>query len=471
MPAGRPRTAPCTLRPTPHWPYPGQHVPRLTSPTGSSSAYITRRSWLHNTSFFRDGMVVWHDIVAELVLFAAARAAVRRASPQLRVWSCGCSSGEELFSARMVFATWVAPSFGAVAPVWSGLGTDRDDSILSTAQDVDCSWSVAALADAPAEMVEGHMTALPAEAPADPLGRISGGEEWTKPPPPRYQLPARSRAGCHFAREDTAAKGACQDLAAGASGFDVVFCRYALFLYCEDAAARVALGNIVRRMRPGGCLVLGVTDSLPQGAAADCGLRSLEGAPNVWQLAEVATPGEGKGQARLASCASVGAALDAAQTLSEFRVLQGLPVRFAAGPAPRANPACASERSRQILCAKGGVYNEPLEKRSTELERRRCARIAQLRQAQHAAEEEELARARERLRAQRALTRAAAGGAARDARPFVVRQLQDAQAREQRLEELRKNFLAEQPHKSRRPKTAQQRSKRRTVASSVCPSA
>jgi hypothetical protein len=48
-------------------------------------------------------------------------------------------AGEELFSARMVYDAWVAPTFeatGCVAPRFCGLGTDRSPLIIDAARDV-----------------------------------------------------------------------------------------------------------------------------------------------------------------------------------------------------------------------------------------------------------------------------------------------------------------------------------------------
>ena len=48
-------------------------------------------------------------------------------------------AGEELFSARMAYEAWVAPSLeaaGCVAPRFCGVGTDRSPLIIDAARDV-----------------------------------------------------------------------------------------------------------------------------------------------------------------------------------------------------------------------------------------------------------------------------------------------------------------------------------------------
>ena len=48
-------------------------------------------------------------------------------------------AGEELFSARMAYEVWVAPSLeaaGCVAPRFYGVGTDRSPLIIDAARDV-----------------------------------------------------------------------------------------------------------------------------------------------------------------------------------------------------------------------------------------------------------------------------------------------------------------------------------------------
>jgi len=453
---------------------------RYFAPTGSSTAFITSRPWIHNTSYYRDGPQVWEEMVADRVLYAAARSAVERARveggvPTMRVWSCGCSSGEELFTARMVFHQWVAPVFGAASPEWHGEGTDRDRSILDTARSPGCEWSEASLAALPDELKRAWFVEAEEDvgddAPSLPPAASAASSYGDRPR--RFSLPLSSRTGCEFRRGDPTESGQtpepCLSRAledgggcARESGFDIIMCRYSIFLYSSETLAAVALVNIVRRLAPGGVLLLGVTDNLPRATAASLGLQPFSCADgklvNAWHLpstqdslpqpaaqrpAGELARGMGplqedameRGSMGLAQPGTTGeplslaSALAQASSLREFRRLLGWPSRFTEHLAPPPMWTM-SDRSSEILKAKGGLYDEPLVERAAHLERRRVEGIARQRQERLDAEEEEVRRAIEAR--QEALRKKKAFLPEGSQRSFLARLQEEARAREER---------------------------------------
>jgi chemotaxis methyl-accepting protein methylase len=217
-----------------------------TAPTAGTTARewheagsLRYRDWSHNTAFFRDD-AVWHT-VANAMLFDAARAAVRRSSA-LRVWSCGCSSGEELYTTRMVYDLWVRPSLiralGA-APAFEGVGTDRAASIVATAQDTSREWSAAALSNVPAEFLAARAAYFSEieESDADRAARLArevatGEKEGV---PRRFTLAERATADCRFGVEDLTGLDAPAFEPHNTELFDLILCRYSIFLYSDGA--------------------------------------------------------------------------------------------------------------------------------------------------------------------------------------------------------------------------------------------
>ena len=364
---------------------------------------LTRRDWSHNTAFFRDD-ALWHDFCADAMLFSAARAGT--ATGELRVWSCGCSSGEELFSAKMVYERWVAPTFVDAlgkAPRFVGLGTDRSLAIVQTASKASKSrFSAQALSNVPPEF----MTARPAqfveqpESASDQAARLareyaSGDKE---PPVHRYMLSEHARADCTFAVEDLSAEVAGMDTSrlepsSSPQLYDVIMCRYSIFLYSDDeAAAKRALHRIVSRLAPRGILLLGLTDPLPRCAMSvlelvppadgDAAPESWLGASpsmrarqqvNAWRLKAKArvelAPSCGHGLVDISDSggsSNARALLESASGLQQWRRLLGLKPRFAE-EAPRPNtPQFMSEASLSILKASGLAELTPLRNRAIE---------------------------------------------------------------------------------------------------------
>jgi len=309
------------------------------------------RDWQHNTSFFRDGHATW-GCVANRILFHAARAAMLDPRPHtqhrprpLRVWSCGCSSGEELFTVRLAYEQWVLPTFVAAyghAPAFSGVGTDRSAKILETAQDEGSVYLAAELAEVPA-YARHCFQEVPKEGPATPgspsrtasssaNGLFSGGGSGGSAAgtearaeaarrdlgrEARFTMASSVRRDLEWWVEDTCAESeasevrqsevrqsevrqsevrqseAGEPLAGGALAggalaggarhggngssphattlYDLILCRYSIFLYAADhgggVGARRAVTAMASRLTPNGVLLLGASDKMPNYAS------------------------------------------------------------------------------------------------------------------------------------------------------------------------------------------------------------
>ena len=484
-------------------------IPDDKSPVVHSSEY---RDWSHNTGFFRDD--VWHDYCADVMLFKAAQAA----KDEVHVWSCGCSSGEELFTAKMVYERWVVPTFTEAlgrAPTFVGFGSDRSSSIIQTATNPKSRWTAQALTNVPPAFMEDAACwdVLPEDA-ADTHARLareyaSGNKE---APTRRFSLTKHARGACTFGVEDLGAEWRVDEGSLEPSSatrlFDVIMCRYSVFLYSDDeASAKRALQRILSRLAPNGVLLLGLTDPLPRGASA-----LLEAAPfpdswlvgthstrtrqhvNAWRLRPKTRP-EQVGITDITDpTGGVGARehLAAACCLQHWRRLLGLKPRFAEEAPRPSTPAYISAASLNILRAKGLDEVAPLAKRTLECAAERQARLDEKRREKEEREVADTRRAADSLRAHlrssherwrqgvqeprppsRPATRASLGGGTRaptsklsadpvmaKALSFLDRMNEQAEARASKFEALQASTYAQYDAKARSKKRTKRKAQK-----------
>jgi len=197
----------------------------------------------HETYFFRDRPQL--DVLrTEMLppLIAAARASGSR---RLRLWSAGCATGEEAFSLAVVALAALFDAGEAIAangrvtalPGWriEVLGTDISGRALETASaGLYGTGRLSSFRDVPAELL-GHF----------PLTGEGGSR----------RVSDDLRRIVRFARFNLV------DADPPISGCDVVACRNVL-IYLTPEAGRRAQEALHRALRPGGCLLLGPTDSI-----------------------------------------------------------------------------------------------------------------------------------------------------------------------------------------------------------------
>jgi len=178
----------------------------------------------HETSFFRD-LAVFRSLGAEgLDLLAQARADKRR----LRIWSAGCSTGQEAYSIALLFA--------AKPERWEGwtieiLGTDVSPAAIAQAQGALYSQF---------EVQRG----LPI---GDLLARFDPeGESWRIKP----QLKAKVTFQVHNLLDP-----------APAGQFDIILCRNVL-LYFSAERRRMVLDRLAAAIAPDGLLMLGAGETV-----------------------------------------------------------------------------------------------------------------------------------------------------------------------------------------------------------------
>jgi chemotaxis protein methyltransferase CheR len=172
--------------------------------------------------FARD-RAVWDALALEVVpaLERAARAAGR---DRLRAWSAGCASGEEAYTLALLW------------PAIDVLATDVHAPVLERAR----------RARYPASSLR-ELTA----AERDRGFVMDAGE---------HRLRSEIAARVVVARHDL------RDPPPAAAPFDLVLCRNAAFTYLDADTQRAALDRLAEALVPGGALVLGLHETLPDTA-------------------------------------------------------------------------------------------------------------------------------------------------------------------------------------------------------------
>jgi chemotaxis protein methyltransferase CheR len=195
-------------------------------------------AWLEGCSritisrFARDGDVF--SALANTHLPQRAAAAQAQGRSELRCWSAGAASGEEAYSLAILFRLLLQPRFPALE--LNVLGTDLDEAVLARA--------------ARATYPGGSLRELP-----EPLRTAAferRGAHWS--------LRERFRVGMRFE---------CRDVrqAAPAGQFDLIACRNLAFSYFDEATQRRVARVLTGALDPGGFLVVGRGEGLPDGVA------------------------------------------------------------------------------------------------------------------------------------------------------------------------------------------------------------
>jgi chemotaxis protein methyltransferase CheR len=182
--------------------------------------------------FYRDRGVF--DALGEVVLTALAREAMVQSRTTLDCWSAGCASGEEPYTIAILWGLRLQPRFPALE--MRIVATDLDERVLERAR------------------AGRYATSSLRELPDDL--RAAGFE----PAEGEWRVRDRFR-GVDFRRQDL--REAMPD-----GPFDLVLCRNAAFTYYEPAVQHAILQRIGDRLRPGGALVVGSHESLPDGPPA-----------------------------------------------------------------------------------------------------------------------------------------------------------------------------------------------------------
>ena len=177
----------------------------------------------NETSWFRDGFpfeILRHVLLPELAAKGSS----------IKVWSSGCSSGQEAYSISMVVSEWEESRPARKVPV-SILGTDLSEKIVEDAR--------RAVYDG-LSIVRG----LSESRRARFFETVADGHK---------VIPEVQRR-CRFQKLNLI------DSYAALGKFDLVFCRNVL-IYFSGETKRQVLDGIARQMNPGGYLFLGASET------------------------------------------------------------------------------------------------------------------------------------------------------------------------------------------------------------------
>jgi chemotaxis protein methyltransferase CheR len=177
--------------------------------------------------FYRD-QGVWRTLEREILPRLAERARAR-GETRLRIWSAGCASGEEPYTLALLFAFSGAGPTECVPEI---LATDSDPHLLERARRA-C-YPATSLRDVPERW----------RAAFEPFGD-------------EHCLRADYRRPVRFLEQDIRH-------ASPEGRFDLILCRNLVFTYFETSLQAEIAKRLAARLTPGGYLLLGIHESLPE---------------------------------------------------------------------------------------------------------------------------------------------------------------------------------------------------------------
>jgi chemotaxis protein methyltransferase CheR len=181
-----------------------------------------------------------------------ARAEAGERSRRVRVWSAGCSTGEEPYSVAMAFLASFPPSSGWEIEI---VATDLSTRVLERAQAA--VWAI----DKAKEIPGGYLKAFMLRGTGPEEGRMKAGPL------------VRSRVRFHRLNLNA-------EPFTFAGRFDLVFCRNVLIYFDAASKARV-VGRLLDRLDPQGYLLLGHAETV-----TGLNVRTRSVGPTVYRHAD-----------------------------------------------------------------------------------------------------------------------------------------------------------------------------------------
>ncbi len=187
--------------------------------------------WINISRFYRDRSV-FHQLAQDILPQLAHQASSHGAN-EIRCWSAGCAGGEEPYTLAMIWTLCLATEFPSVR--LRIVATDIDPVALRRAER-GC-YRASSVRDLPAEWRTQAFVTI--------------GNELC--------LKDHYRSNVTFVLQDIRER-APEEL------FDLILCRNLAFTYFDEMLQRKTMQTLSDRLVPGGALIIGSLESLPEGS-------------------------------------------------------------------------------------------------------------------------------------------------------------------------------------------------------------
>ncbi|MFP5213637.1 MAG: CheR family methyltransferase [Acidobacteriota bacterium] len=192
--------------------------------------------------FFRNREMF--DLLSETVLPGLIEARKAQGGGTIRIWCAGCASGEEVYSVAIALMECVEMLGEDTAAVRVSIfGTDVDADALDLARRGE--YKMETLRETRPEIAGKYFS---------PVVLAKGATG--------FRVADRVRDLVHFCRHDVASEVHRSPPAGVFSGFDLILCRNVLIYFTRRLQDR-AFANLTGSLNPGGYLVLGKAEAIP----------------------------------------------------------------------------------------------------------------------------------------------------------------------------------------------------------------